>query len=352
MKLRDDLPAFWKSEFADVEEAMRHISKGMVSVCGHSAGGRNLSCVKYGKSNPRNPAANYSSALGAGDITAYRSNKFPVLMIVSGIHGFEFEGIVSVLNLIHIFEHGVDLAGQPNEFLAALPQSFQIILLPCINPDGRERVPYRTAVGVTREEFRKYDQGLWKDGTLCGWPECKRHHPIKEASSLLGGYFNDEGVNIVHDNFFHPMAPETQCLLDAAERYAPDMIVQMHGHGAIGKGHLIFSTHQREELQQKWLEIEDRYVRACADNELVVLKCRHSDSLHVEYFNIDDALHCCCGAMVCVHESDQGVLVRPGDEEKLDRRHWIIYKKQMLFYETIARYLAEEYQNLTRKCEN
>jgi hypothetical protein len=40
-------------------------------------------------------------------------------------------------------------------------------------------------------ELRFWGQGTWKDGTLCGWPDCKSIHPIANHSNHLGGYYNE-----------------------------------------------------------------------------------------------------------------------------------------------------------------
>ena len=62
---------------------------------------------------------------------------------------------------------------------------------------------------MTGDDLRFWGQGTWKDGTLCDWPACKRQHPMAgENIGFLGCYFNDAGINPMHDEFFAPMSPE------------------------------------------------------------------------------------------------------------------------------------------------
>ena len=53
---------------------------------------------------------------------------------------------------------------------------------------------------------------------------------MKGDVGILGAYFNDDGVNLMHDDFFLPMARETEAILRLARREAPDMAVSLHSH--------------------------------------------------------------------------------------------------------------------------
>jgi hypothetical protein len=105
-----------------------------------------------------------------------------------------------------------------------------------MNPDGRARLPIDTLIDVSYEQLVYYMQGTWKDGTFCKRPDCKAVYPIKDDSDFLGSYFNDDGVNLMHDNFFAPMARETSALLGLADAEAPDFTVLLHG-GSTTKVH-------------------------------------------------------------------------------------------------------------------
>ena len=43
-----------------------------------------------------------------------------------------------------------------------------LLIIPCINPDGRSHIPFDSFVGKSFNDLRYYNQGTWADGTLCG----------------------------------------------------------------------------------------------------------------------------------------------------------------------------------------
>jgi hypothetical protein len=53
---------------------------------------------------------------------------------------------------------------------------------------------------------------------------------MKGDVGILGAYFNDDGVNLMHDDFFLPMARETDAILRLARGEAPDVAVSLHSH--------------------------------------------------------------------------------------------------------------------------
>jgi len=103
------------------------------------------------------------------------------------------------------------------------------VIIPVYNIDGRARCVPDSMINEPNEGLRHYGQGHWLDGSYCDWPYCKRVHPIKEASGFLGAYFNDDGVNLMHDNFFVPMANETKHLFMLLEEEQPEVVIGLHG---------------------------------------------------------------------------------------------------------------------------
>jgi len=229
----EQIPVFWKTTLKDVEEAIHSIHNGTVTSLRSSAGGRSIYLVRYGKKNLFHRTANLSSALGAKARRCYadkdQEGYIPTVLLAGCIHGGEFEGTSAILNFIKLLETGTDYAGKEYPGLLELSEKVNILLIPCANPDGRSRIPHSTMVGKTFEELRYYNQGTWKDGSLCGYPTCKMYHPIKEYCDFLGAYFNDDGVNMMHDDFFGSKANETQNLFDVVEEYVPDFTVLLHG---------------------------------------------------------------------------------------------------------------------------
>ncbi len=53
---------------------------------------------------------------------------------------------------------------------------------------------------------------------------------MKGDVGILGAYFNDDGINMMHDDFFSPMAAETEAILKIDRTEAPDLTVSLHSH--------------------------------------------------------------------------------------------------------------------------
>lgn len=331
---------FWKSKLTEIEACLLNVTTGKARGLTSSAGGRNIYLVEYGEKEDFGRRANYNSACGAGNPEHYahksKENK-PVLLIVGGIHGGELEGIVAVLNLIQLLETGTDYRGKRHDYLFENAHRFRLLLIPCMNPDGRVRLPVDSLIDVSYEKFVYYMQGTWKDGSLCSWPDCKAVHPIKEASDYLGSYFNDDGVNLMHDNFFAPMAEETRALLALADEEAPDMSVLLHG-GANNDNHFCEIPYLPFVVMQKQQEFNHKLVDAYAlqelpfteRNQLVVDDGRKPNPS----FNLTSAIHHVCGGMSMTFESNMG-LDAPGikltPEEILDS-HFVLFEEMFRFH--------------------
>ena len=52
--------------------------------------------------------------------------------------------------------------------------------------------------------------------------------PRATKTQFPGGYPNDAGVNIQHDDFFGARQPETQAQFDLVARERPDLTMNMH----------------------------------------------------------------------------------------------------------------------------
>lgn len=230
-----EMPLYWKNSLEDIDRVVKAVSKGKTSLLCKSAGDRDIYLVQYGEPNDLNRMANYSSATGAKDPSRYADKSgddyVPTVLLVGATHGGELEGIVAILNLISLLETGKDLAGEENRELLEATEGVNLLLIPCLNPDGRARISFNSFIGKKLETARHYFQGTWKDGSLCNWPECKAVHPILDHVDFLGSYFNDDGVNFMHDNFFSPMAKETVALLGLCENWVPDITILLHGGG-------------------------------------------------------------------------------------------------------------------------
>ncbi|MGV8096542.1 MAG: M14 family zinc carboxypeptidase [Mangrovibacterium sp.] len=228
-----NVPDFYVSKLPDIEAELAAVKVGKVEKIATSPGGLPVYAVYYGKKDNFQSQANYNSAVGAGDPAFYArkaKDTKPVVFFLGPVHGQEVEGMAGLINLIHIAETGKDLRGKEWAGLKSNLDRCRVIIIPCGNPDGRKRCPYDSFVGLPGETMTKYGQGTHKDGTLWRWPQVKSLHPLKGDVGILGAYFNDDGINIMHDDFFFPMAEETKAILKIARDETPDMTVSLHSH--------------------------------------------------------------------------------------------------------------------------
>ena len=227
------IPDFYRSKLSVIDQEVNLVEKGKVRVIATSPGGFPVYAVLYGEKENFPSQANYNSAVAARDPGYYAgkdSSSKPVVFFLGPVHGQEVEGIVGMINLIHVAETGRDYRDQEWSSLQKKLEQCRVIIVPCGNPDGRRRCPYDSFVGMPVEIMTKYGQGTRTDGSSWGWPGAKSLHPMKGNVGILGAYFNDEGINMMHDDWFSPMAAETEAILDLARSEAPDMTVSLHSH--------------------------------------------------------------------------------------------------------------------------
>ena len=331
-----NVPVFWKTSLPDVEAAYQSATHATEKrVLALSAGGRPLYLLAYGQKKLPG-MANYSSALGAHDAFCYknRENKQPTILLIGAEHGQETEGIAALLNLISLLETGVDLAGNGNEALLALAKQARIVIVPVANPDGRARVEPVGMVGLTGRDLRYWGQGTWKDGSLCGWPECKRIHPIKDHVGFLGGYYNDDGINFSHDTFFHPMARETQTILDLCADEIPDYILHLHG-GSNSKGDLLQPKYVPVEIQQAVEALARRCFAAGEKEGLefgIIPVLQRESGPNPPSLNLASMAHHACGGVSAVYESNECLIDEPGPHlthAQITRMHMILFEETL-----------------------
>lgn len=306
-----ETPDFWKGRVEEVEAAVAAVERGTVEVIARSPGGRPVHLVAYGPRPELGRQANWNSAVAARkpEVYAKKPAGTPIVFILGPVHGQEMEGMVGIVNLLRVAETGKDLRGKAWPRLRENLDRARVLIVPLGNPDGRARCPYDSFVGIPVDEMTRVGQGTRKDGSLYGWPGAKARHPMAGDVGILGAYFNDDGINPMHDEFFAPMAAETKAILDVARIHAPDTIVSLHSHG---NAPVILSTayvpRYAKEAAARFAEhLMARYKAAGLPAGSPPVPAEDGKTFPPPSFNLTSALHHACGGVAMVFECPHGV---------------------------------------------
>ncbi|MBN1337992.1 MAG: hypothetical protein JXA03_01640, partial [Bacteroidales bacterium] len=337
------IPGYYKSRLSDIEAEITGLKKGEAGIIARSPGNLPVYAIYYGEKENLQSQANYNSALGARN-PAYFAKKDagtkPVVFFIGPVHGQEVEGITGLINLIHLAETGRDYRGRAWPELLEYFNRCRVIIIPCGNPDGRKRCPYDSFVGLPVETMTKYGQGTKKDGTPWGWPTSKSLHPMKGDVGILGSYYNDNGINIMHDEFFAPMAEETKAILKMAMKEAPDIAVSLHSCECkpflFQTGHAPRFMKERiaafaVQLNQSYI---DRNLPNMGEDWQISLADDDLNFPPKESFNLASALHHASGTMSFTFESPHGTLDDGATHEE-------ILDIQMVLYQEMFKYILE-----------
>jgi hypothetical protein len=305
------VPAFWVSTVAEVEGFLQtRVKKGEVRRIGTSAGGRAIHAVFYGRAREGQGTATFSGSLGFGDVRAYLGPDHGkrVYLGLAGVHGGEFEGMMGMVNLLSILETGADLRGKQWPAVeTAAARIDRLLVIPILNTDGRARIPLRM-IAHRGEDYTVHEYlntGGKKDGTLIGWPQCKEHIPLDFATvGFPGGYPNDAGVNVQHDDFLGAPQPETRALFDLCARERPDLTINMH----TGANFMHPLRPFVEPALTPWFE--DYYRRLLTRLTQEQLQASDDATVHANparerqsVYNLDTALNLHCGTLSILIES-------------------------------------------------
>ena len=343
-----DIPDFYKSRLSDIDEELADVAKGAVKAVAISPGGLTVYAVYYGEKENFYSQANYNSAVAAGNpaFFAKKGNSTkPVVFFIGPVHGQEVEGIVGIVNLIHIAETGRDHRGKEWPSLKSKMEQCRIVIIPCANPDGRRRNPYNSYVGIPVRIMTKYGQGTHKDGTSWGWPQSKSLHPMVGDVGILGGYYNDDGINVMHDDFFAPMAVETKAILDIARTEVPDICVSLHSHQnpprILPAAYVPWFMKKRVDELTRQLNQKHKNSGLAYTNEdwIGEPSVEDRDFPPKSSFNLISALHQISGTMAFTFECPHGTV--PEANQKPIVTHDDILDIQLTLYDEMLDYVIE-----------
>ncbi len=343
-----DLPSFYKSTLSDLEAELNSIKKGKKEVIATSPGGLPLYAVYYGEKEDFQSQANYNSAVAALNPAYYAKKGHgtkAVVYFLGPVHGHEVEGLVGLINLIHVAETGRDHRGKEWGRLKELLDQCRVIIVPCGNPDGRKRCPYDSFTGIPTEIMTKYGQGTRTDGSSWGWPQAKSLHPMEGNVGILGAYFNDNGINLMHDDFFSPMADETKAIMGIARAEAPDMTVSLHSMEE--ESRILHASYEpwfmKQRIEQLARQLNQRFreegLPCYPDNQMGEPSVEDKEFPPQESFNLISALHHISGTMAFTFECSHGCVSDQRPEPIVSYAD--ILDTQLILYEEMLEYVMD-----------
>jgi len=326
-------PSFWISGWEEVNQFLDRLEVGRVWEIGRSQGGRPIRAVAYGEFEPIERRTTYSSAMASGhpeDFYDPAKRRRPVLLLIGAIHAAEIEGTVACLNLAHLLECGTDRRGRRHDALAAAARQFRLVMVPLAQPDGRIRAPVRNLIGGSEDDLYYYGQGVLADGSILRWPECKRLQPVPvHAMRFVGGYYNDAGVNIQHDDFFAPaVAPETRALLDLVRAETPDCFLTLH---SCGSGPFLIAPENHLSPRCQFHQVRIGALIAARHRRDGL---RPGGSTGVEPrggFYLHTALQFACGALPLLFEMPHGLATKPFSFDEILDIGLSLFEEVMLY---------------------
>jgi len=306
------IPKFWIGDVAGLSEHFKNLTKGQTRTMAISPGGRPMHLITFGRKEDVGHKANFNSAVGGREPAAYMdksARKKPVILFVGPVHGAEVEGLTGLVNLINVMETGADLRGKQQAELRALGERCRLLIIPEGNPDGIKRFEPRSLCGMEGIDLRFWGQGTWSDDTFCGWPQSKRRHPMAgDDVGFLGCYFDDKGINPMHDEFFDPMGPEAPAILKVAAEEGPDLAVSLHSHE--NKPAILRPAYVTVEVQQDIRSLAERCYALLDERGLPhgsLFEIRPEGGKNPSPFNLTSALYHISGASSFTFECSHGL---------------------------------------------
>lgn len=227
----EERPDFWKVRPAEIAALCAGVKRGRSEVIAKTPGGLPVYAVFYGDFSEAAPQTNWSAGASSTTWRTYVGDKpaQQTILFCAGVHGAEAESVAAAVNLIQLLETGKDFRGKEDAELQDLVSKYRLIVVPCVNMDGRALSPDHLR-NVPYEQFRAASQGLWLDGSLIGWRGSKEWFPLPlDKVSYPGGYPNAAGVNIMHDATPGQIrSEEARGVLGLVARWRVDLLLNGH----------------------------------------------------------------------------------------------------------------------------
>lgn len=226
----DERPDWWRVRVDEIMTDCAAATRGRKEVIAETPGGYPVYALFYGDFSEVSRESNWSAASASGEVFRYNGNPArQTVLWISGIHGAEPESVAYAMNLIRLLEHGADWRGERDEELLTLLDSYNLIVVPCVNMDGRAISPDHLR-DASFEDFRRASLGVWADGSLIGWKGSKALFPLPlDRVAYPGGYPNSEGYNIMYDATPGDIrTAEARALLQLIGRYGVDLVINAH----------------------------------------------------------------------------------------------------------------------------
>jgi hypothetical protein len=158
-----------------------------------------------------------------------------------------------------------------------------------------------------------------------------------------GGYPNDAGVNIQHDDFLGIKQPETQALFDLTTREKPDLIINIH----TGAVFMLMHKPLGEPALQPAFDTLFNYVHS----ELALNGLQYTDDPKTEgdpsrsplsTYNLDGAMNWHCGALSVVVESPSHAFSgnRDSQAKKIESPDNLL-NAELILHQQAMKFLAE-----------
>jgi hypothetical protein len=157
---------------------------------------------------------------------------------------------------------------------------------------------------------------------------------VGDNVGFLGCYFNDQGVNPMHDEFFAPMSTEAPAILKVAKEAAPDLAVSLHSHES--KPALLRPAYVPIELQEATRELAQRCYALMDQRGLPhaqLFTAQPESGRYPAAFNLSSALYHISGANTFTFECPHGLTNASACHVSLEQ----ILDIQLTLYEAMIR---------------